>query len=190
MRSAVGSVTVSPRSGSHEGPVLASVPLSLRLGSEEGGLLSYAVQGRLAENEDPWPLVDSWLRDPSAHPEATLASVARCRARGPRSPRTSRAAETALSVFDLLRIRRRGCTSLPSETRPASMLVDRHHREPVPDLRGRPLSVEPVAVTVDRGVFPADRDRAAHPLPDSSRVDEAVDPRRVRACSSMYSRSG
>ena len=44
------------------------------------------------------------------------------------------------------------------------------------------FSVDPVAVgTVDRGVFPDDRIRAAHPLPVPSRVDDPVDPRRVRA---------
>src|SRR6266540_6349905 len=42
--------------------------------------------------------------------------------------------------------------------------------------------VEPVAVgAVDRGVFPDDRIRSAHPLPEPSRVEDAVDPRRVRA---------
>ena len=34
---------------------------------------------------------------------------------------------------------------------------------------------------IDRGVFPADQIRTTHPLPSPSRVDEAVDPRRVRA---------
>jgi hypothetical protein len=39
-------------------------------GIEEGGLLAYAIQGQIKENEDPWPLVDQWLRDPSSNPEA------------------------------------------------------------------------------------------------------------------------
>jgi len=44
------------------------------------------------------------------------------------------------------------------------------------------FSGEPVAVgAVDRGVFPDDRIRHSHPLPDPSRVDDPVDPRRVRA---------
>ncbi len=35
--------------------------------------------------------------------------------------------------------------------------------------------------TVDRGVFPDDRIRLAHPLLEPSRVDGPLDPRRVRA---------
>ena len=44
------------------------------------------------------------------------------------------------------------------------------------------FSADPIAASViDRGVFPADRVRVAHPLPAPSYLAEAVDARRVRA---------
>ena len=152
-------------------------------GIEEGGLLSYAVQGQLAENEDPWPLVDSWLRDPSMHPEATS-----------RVGRTMSSAWAALSDErrELLKLLSRFSITpdqamrlyQPSERNKAGIdLVDRQIIDnPYLIYEADRVSVEPVSVTtIDRGVFPADRVRAEHPLPDSSRVDEPVDPRRVRA---------
>jgi hypothetical protein len=46
------------------------------------------------------------------------------------------------------------------------------------------LTEEPIGVmTVDRGVFPPDIVRAHYPLSDPSKIDEAIDPRRVRAFS-------
>jgi len=39
-------------------------------GIQEGVLLAFAAQSRLTDNEDPWPLVDKWLRDPSSDPAA------------------------------------------------------------------------------------------------------------------------
>ncbi|MGH9918977.1 MAG: hypothetical protein ACRD6W_08940, partial [Nitrososphaerales archaeon] len=40
-------------------------------GIPEGVLLAHAAQRKLLEDEDPWPLVDKWLRDPSSESEAT-----------------------------------------------------------------------------------------------------------------------
>ena len=40
-------------------------------GIQEGVLLAFAAQSRIGDNEDPWPLVDAWLRDPASEPEAS-----------------------------------------------------------------------------------------------------------------------
>ncbi|MGK3946060.1 hypothetical protein ABK046_47895, partial [Streptomyces caeruleatus] len=43
-------------------------------------------------------------------------------------------------------------------------------------------TLEPIPVSViDRGVFPASNIRATFPIPQPSRVDDALDARRVRA---------
>lgn len=152
-------------------------------GVEEGGLLSYAVQGQLAENEDPWPLVDSWLRDPSAHPEATSRIGRTMSSAWAALPEERRDLLKLLSRFSITPDQAKRIYQ-PSERNKAGIdLVDRQIIDnPYRIYEADRVSVEPVAVsTVDRGVFPADRVRAEHPLPDSSRVDEPVDSRRVRA---------
>lgn len=152
-------------------------------GIPEGVLLAHAVQNRLAENEDPWPLVDSWFRDPSLDAEAGARI-------GPTMAKTwsaisdeRRALLKLLSRFDLTIDQ---ATRLYQETERSKAGIDLQDG----DLIANPYliyeadrtSAEPVAVSiVDRGVFPADQVRAAHPLAEPSRVDEPVDPRRVRA---------
>ena len=40
-------------------------------GVKEGVLVAYEAMGQLAENDDPWPLVDRWLRDPSTNSDVS-----------------------------------------------------------------------------------------------------------------------
>ena len=40
-------------------------------GVHEGVLLAFAAQSRIGDNEDPWPVVDAWLRDPASDTEAS-----------------------------------------------------------------------------------------------------------------------
>jgi len=155
----------------------------IAFGIEEGGLLAYAVQGQIKENDDPWPLVDKWLREPSTHAEAAA-----------RIGRTMSSAWAALpdERRDLLKLLSRFSITpdqakrlyQPSERAKAGIDLDDRGiiENPYTVFEADRESIDPVAVTtVDRGVFPADRVRVEHPLPNPSRVDEPVDPRRVRA---------
>lgn len=152
-------------------------------GVPEGALLAYAAQSRVGDNKDPWPLIDQWLRDPTTDPEAS-----------------SRVKETMSEVWSGLPEERRALLQLLSRFDLNSEQAARIYQETVRreagislsdnDILSNPyliyeanrLEIEPVAVSViDRGVFPADQIRAAHPLPKLSAVEEDVDPRRVRA---------
>ena len=152
-------------------------------GVPEGTLLAFAVQGQLAENADPWPLADSWLRDPSLDPEAAARIAKPISQMWVKIPDTRRELLKLLSRFSLTIDQ---ATRLYQETErnKAGIVVTDDELLANPYLvyeRGR-LAVDPVAVsTVDRGIFPDDRIRMAHPLPEISRVDGELDPRRARA---------
>lgn len=152
-------------------------------GIEEGALLAYAAQSRVGDNEDPWPLIDQWLRDPTIDPEAL-----------------SRVGKTMSTVWSVLPEERRTLLQLLSRFDLNSEQAIRIYQETERKKAGISLSdndilsnpyliyeanrleAEPVAVSViDRGVFPADQIREAHPLPEPSAVEDAIDPRRVRA---------
>lgn len=152
-------------------------------GIDEGALLAYAAQSRLGDNEDPWPLIDQWLRDPTMEPEVS-----------------SRVGRTMSKVWAVLPEERRSLLKLLSRFDVSPEQATRIYQETERNKAGISLSdndilsnpyliyeanrleAEPVAVSViDRGVFPADQIRAAHPLPELSVVEEDIDPRRVRA---------
>jgi hypothetical protein len=152
-------------------------------GIPEGVLLAFAVQSRVGENEDPWPLVDQWLGNPGGEPEA-VARVSPTMSKAWRAiSEERRSLLRLLSRFDLTIDQ---ATRLYQQTERAKAGIDLADA----DLLTNPyliyekdrFAVEPVAIgAVDRGVFPDDRVRHAHPLPDPSCVDDPVDPRRVRA---------
>lgn len=152
-------------------------------GVPEGTLLAFAAQGELQENADPWPLVDRWFRDPSLHPQAS-ARIAK--------PLSQMWAKIPESRRDLLRLLSRFSLTIEQATRlyqeteraKAGIAVTDAELLANPYLvyeRGR-LALDPVAVSaVDRGVFPDDQIRKSHPLPETSRVEGELDPRRARA---------
>lgn len=151
-------------------------------GISDGVLLAHAVQGRLSDNEDPWPLVDQWLRDPSGDPEAEARVGDTMSKAWAAIPDSRRDLLMLLSRFD---ITIEQATRMYQETERAKAGIVLSDGDilanPYVIYEADRFSLEPVAVsTIDRGVFPADRIRSSHPLPKPSRVDEAVDPRRVR----------
>jgi hypothetical protein len=152
-------------------------------GIGEGVLLAHAAQGKVAQNEDPWPLIDRWLRDPSAEPEAANRVGPTLSKAWSAIKEQRRELLQLLSRFDLTIEQ---ATRMYQETERVKARIGLTDADiianPYVIYEADRYSVEPVAVsTVDRGVFPADQIRASHPLPLSSRVEEAVDPRRVRA---------
>jgi hypothetical protein len=151
-------------------------------GLNDGVLLAYAAQSVLAENEDPWPLVDRWLREPAAQPETAKVSATLSKT-WTAIPDNRRDLLKLLSRFDLT-IDQATRLYQESERDKANIELTDGELLANPYLiyeRDR-LTEVPVPIgVVDRGVFPDDRIRAAHPLPAPSLVDDAVDPRRVRA---------
>lgn len=152
-------------------------------GIKEGVLLAHAIQSQARDNDDPWQLADRWLRAPSAAAEAgSHVSTVMSRTWAALDDRR-RALLRLLSRFDLT-IDQATLFYQPTERDKARLRLSDE------DLLANPylvyehsrLSPDPVGVqTIDHGVFPEDRIRMAHPLAPPSAVDDAVDPRRVRA---------
>ncbi len=152
-------------------------------GIPQGTLLAYAALGEVGDNEDPWPLVDRWLRDPSSHPEAGARIGSTMAKTWAAVSDERRALLQLLSRFDLTIDQ---ATRLYQETERAKAGLDFTDtgliENPYLAFEADRFQPDPIAVaTVDRGVFPADSIRAKHPVPQPSGLDEAIDPRRVRA---------
>lgn len=149
-------------------------------GIDEGVLLAYAAQSRLGDNEDPWPLINKWLRDPTSSTEVSSRVGGTMSKKWACLPDERRSLLQLLSRFDL-------------STEQAERIYQKTERDielkdneiisnPYLLYEATRLTADPIAVSViDRGVFPDDQIRLAHPLPEPSAVLEAVDPRRVRA---------
>ena len=151
-------------------------------GIEKAYFWAYAAQSRLNDNEDPWALIDKWLRDPATSPEASSRVETMSEAWSVLSEER-RALLRLLSRFDLSSEQ---AIRIYQETNRKEAGISFSHSailsNPYLIYEANRLEAEPVAVSViDRGVFPADQVRVAHPLPEPSAVEEAVDPRRVRA---------
>ena len=152
-------------------------------GVPEGALLAYAAQSRVGDNKDPWPLIDQWLRDPTTDPEASSRVKETMSEVWSGLPEERRALLQLLSRFDL-NSEQAARIYQETERREAGISLSDNDILSNPYLiyEANRLEIEPVAVSViDRGVFPAEQIRAAHPLPKLSAVEEDVDPRRVRA---------
>lgn len=152
-------------------------------GIKEGVLVAYEAMGQLAENDDPWPLVDQWLRDPSTNSDVSERVGAVMSRAWVAISDERRALLRLLSRFDLTVDQ---ATRMYQETERAKSGIHVSDAEllanPYLIYERDRFALEPTPISVvDRGVFPADRVRERHALSEPSRVDEAVDPRRVRA---------
>ncbi len=152
-------------------------------GIPQGVLLAFSAQSVLKDNEDPWPLVDNWLREPAAHPQAVARVPAMMSRTWAAISDERRSLLRLLARFDLT-IEQSTRMYQQTEREKEGIRLSDH------DLLANPYLIyecdrfgaEPVAVgLIDRGVFPDDRVRTAHPLPEPSVVDDPVDARRVRA---------
>lgn len=152
-------------------------------GISQGVLFSYAVRGLVPEDGDPWEVVDEIMRDPGAHPNVTPEPSAMLRRVWANLPQTRQALLRLISRFDLTPTQA-ARMYVATERDKAGVDVDDT------DLLANPYRIyesdrftpDPVALTtVDRGVFPVPKIREAYPLSAPSRVDDALDERRVRA---------
>jgi hypothetical protein len=152
-------------------------------GIGEGTLLAHAIQSRLGDNDDPWLLADRWLRNPPSDQEASARVSPVMSKAWATLDAQRRALLTLLSRFDLT-IDQATRFYQPTERDKAGIGIsdDELLANPYLIYEHSRLSADPVGVRViDHGVLPEERVRASYPLPAPAAVDDAVDPRRVRA---------
>jgi hypothetical protein len=148
-----------------------------------GTLLAHELAASAGENEDPWPLFESWL-EVAAKGKAGSARVGKTTLEKWRSlPTERRELLTLLSRFDLTPTQ---ATRLYQPTEREKARIDVTDLDLIQNpyllYEGDRFSIDPITVgTIDRGAFPDDAVRNGHPVPEPSALDDATDPRRVRA---------
>jgi len=153
-------------------------------GVEQGPLVAYAIAEYLRENEDPWPVVDEAMRDPSllgpelaGQLESDIGEKWRLLSDERRAllkllSRFALTTDQARRLFNHTPRERAGITISDAELLANPYLLYELDR----------LSPGPVPFdVVDRGAFPDDAVRAKHPLPAPSAMTGPIDRRRVRA---------
>ena len=160
------------------GAVLASFGLS------RGIYVAHALQQKAGENEDPWPLVDNVFKSPESVLGKELhADLKELAPTWKGLTQERKAYLRLLSRFELTKDqaamlyedgsrRKQDWSSTDREILQNPYIIfeiSRHH----------PDSVR--LLTIDRGVFPEDVIRLQHPLEKPSRLESAVDLRRIRA---------
>ena len=154
-------------------------------GVEQAALIARELEAKAGDNEDPWPVAEKVFKSAgSVLPPALQSKI------GP----------TLKDIWKSLEPERKVLLKLVSRfeltKEQAALIYVREKRAKVgitatdEQIIKNPYvifeltrdKVEPVSVfTIDAGVFPDTTIREKHPLPSSSRVDESIDVRRVRA---------
>ena len=150
----------------------------------QGSLVAYLLAPLLEENADPWPLVDQAFQNP----RGVLPGLERhlgvmLRRKWASLPDDRRALLKLISRFEL---NAEQATRFYQDTERKKVGIEATDQEllrnPYLLFERDRFAVDGVSVeTIDRGTFPDPVVRDAHPLPSPSGVDEAIDPRRVRA---------
>lgn len=157
-------------------------------GIPNGALLSYELEQQISnsDNLDPWPLIDSLLRDPEKHPASlrryTSATLSK---KWASLPNERRALLQLLSRFELAPEQAtryyvhedKQRAQLRIAVSDAELLVNPYLLYELDRVAPDPISL----AIIDRGLFPDDTIRINHPLPTPSAVTDATDERRVRA---------
>ncbi|MGH9195037.1 MAG: ATP-dependent DNA helicase, partial [Acidimicrobiia bacterium] len=157
-------------------------------GLPNGTLLAYELKGQLGDNEDPWPAFQAWLESVAASSRSGTRVGKPTLDKWRALPEERMTLLRLLSRFDLTPEQATRIYQ-PSEREKARIEISDR------DLLANPYLLfeldrhtpDPIAVaTVDRGAFPDPIVAAAHPVPEPSRLEDAVDPRRVRALATAY----
>lgn len=154
-------------------------------GVEQGNFVARAIADKAGENTDPWPLVGQAFADPKKHLPAPLAEKIgkTLGQKWAKLPEDRRALLLLLSRFEITGDQakllydddERGAAGITAST--TDILANPYLLYELTRLTDDPMSIW----TVDRGVFPDDVVRRAHPLPEPSALDAGTDARRVRA---------
>lgn len=157
-------------------------------GVPRGTFFAYYLSSILQDNEDPWPAVERAFENPSSLPPEWSDVIGRSTAVAAwkQMPRTAPKRRDLLKLLSRFDLTAEQAKRFYHESEREKAGIDATER----DLLDNPyrlyeldrMSKKLVSVyTVDRGLFPDPIIREAHPLPQPSRVDDALDPRRVRA---------
>ena len=165
------------------GPFPGLGPALQAFGLGRGALIAYAIANKLDPNEDPWPLVDKLFDDPKMF--GPLGDgIGAVQAESWRAlPDERRSLLRLIARFDLT-IEQAERFYQPTERQKAGLHVTDGELLENPYLLyeiDRVSEVPASVAVIDRGVFPDPIVRDRHPLPKPSALDEAIDPRRVRA---------
>jgi hypothetical protein len=159
--------------------------LGMRLGTSL--VLELRASGRIQSLDDPWPLLDSILREQAPPPQAAyMADIQAVRATWKGLSDERRALLRLLSRMDVSTAqarrwfdptRRKGASR--STVTDAAILANPYRivECDIGDDDDHAIAL----ATIDRGVLPAANIRAAHPVESPSRVESPLDGRRVRA---------
>lgn len=153
-------------------------------GVDHANLLAHRISQRVAENEDPWPLVDRVIADPGSLGAEWKARIGPTTAKKYAALATERRALLHLVArFDLSNSQAE--RFYVSEERAAAGLTvsdDEILANPYLLYELDREAVDPIPVgSVDRGVYPAPSVAQDHPVPEPSAMTEAIDARRVRS---------
>lgn len=154
-------------------------------GLEQGTFIAHAIQEKVGDNGDPWPLVEQMFGKPAAHLPSHLAEKVGktlCE-KWKRLPDERRGLLKLISRFEIAR--EQAATLYVQEERAKAGIVVKDAEilaNPYLLYEVTRLDPDPVSIwTVDRGVFPDDAVRKKHPLPKLTELDAGTDARRVRA---------
>lgn len=152
-------------------------------GLSRGLFVAHALQRRVGDNADPWPEVNAAFRDPSMLPKELRLDL-------------KELASTWMGLSEQRRRLLRLLSRFELRVEQAQYLYDEASRREVRwgakdhELLQNPYRIYEISrhdpegihfLTIDRGVFPEDTVRLLHPLEAPSKLDSAVDIRRIRA---------
>ena len=153
-------------------------------GLSRGVFVAHALQERAGENVDSWPLLDKAFADPKAIlPENLRRDLKELAPTWKGLAKSRRAILKLLSRFELTADQARGLYDETSRSKRYWAATDAELLQNPYRIfecsRQNPEGVH--LLTVDRGIFPDDSVRLAHPLGAPSQLESAIDVRRVRA---------
>lgn len=152
-------------------------------GMPQGVLLSHAIRSATGDDDDPWDVVDAVFRDPARHPQIAPRPSEMLRKVWSSLPDARRDLLKLVSRFDLTI--EQGKRMYVDTERSKARIEDADHEllaNPYRLYEADRFSLGAIALTtIDRGVFPVPKIRERFPLDAPSRVDDALDERRVRA---------
>lgn len=153
-------------------------------GVSRGIFVAHAIQQRVGENSDPWPLVDKAFREPSSVlPKELQRDLKELAPTWKGLPKQRRDFLRLISRFELTVEQAKNLYDEGSRKKAGWGGTDREILQNPYRLyelgRFDPGGIR--LLTVDRGVFPEDTVRLKHPLEEPARLDSAVDLRRIRA---------
>ena len=167
------------------GPCPGLGPALCAFGIQQGTLLAYEISAQLAENEDPWPLINQVMVSPEKYLPPRLAKeVTRSlSSKWQKLPPERLALLKLMSRFELNADQ--ATRFYVSEERADSgiqCLDNELLKNPYLLYELDRFSMDPIAVhTIDQGAFPAKIVAQKHPLPKPSFIQGGTDERRVRA---------